>query len=179
LTTIAVALHAAGVPLLTICPAPSPLADGPWPRAHPDTVLDRAPTLDHALVSARVVLVDDVERIIGSPLETALLGLVGDRGRSLVVAGTASALHGSFRGLATLARAHRTGVLLRPVSPTDGELLGVRALLDDAAPAGRGVLVARGRQTIVQVAVPTPGDDERRTAPAENDRRPVGAATYG
>jgi len=47
---------------------------------------------------------------------------------------------------------HRTGVLLRPESAADGDVLGVRALLDDRLPVGRGVLVVRGQQTPVQVA---------------------------
>jgi hypothetical protein len=44
-------------------------------------------------------------------------------------------------------------VLLRPESPADGEVLGVRAQLDDASSAGRGVLVVRGHQTRLQVAM--------------------------
>ncbi len=183
LTTLASSLHAAGVPLLTICPAPSPLAHGPWPTMrperpeHPDDVVGQAR-------GSRVVLVDDVERLLGSPLESALAALVDDPGGSLVVAGATAALQGAFRGLVPLARTHRTGVLLRPSSPADGELLGVRALLDDAAPVGRGVLVVGGRQTIVQVAsaAPVPRDAPQQTrqqAPQENRRRAVGAPTYG
>ena len=66
--------------------------------------------------------------------------------------GTTSVLLAGYRGLAGVARAHRTGVLLRPESASDGEVLGIRAELDDRSPAGRGLLVVRGRQTPVQVA---------------------------
>jgi hypothetical protein len=38
------------------------------------------------------------------------------------------------------------------MAPVDGDLLGVRLPRSDVAPAGRGVLVVRGRVAPVQVA---------------------------
>jgi S-DNA-T family DNA segregation ATPase FtsK/SpoIIIE len=166
LVTMGGSLHAHGVPVMAICPAPSPLADGPWAVAHPEEV-----TEEH-LQRAGVVLVDDLERVLGTPLERALERLVTDPGRTVVAAGCSASLSGAFRGLAALGRVHRSGVLLRPQEPTDGEVLGVRALLDDTTPPGRGLLVEHGHQAIVQVAI-MPGPR------SENRRRAVGAATYG
>lgn len=147
LVTMAWSLHTNGVPLLAICPASSPLATGPWTSVRPDDS-----TAEQSLHPAPVVLVDDVERVLGTSLESALSRIAADPRRTVVAAGDSAPLLGAFRGLPVLGRAHRSGVLLRPQNPADGEVLGVRALLDDSAPAGRGVLVVRGQQTVVQVA---------------------------
>jgi S-DNA-T family DNA segregation ATPase FtsK/SpoIIIE len=143
---------------------------GPWRTVR----LDRLPAApgagllgEHGLLGERgVVLVDDMTVLLDHPLEPALLALANDPRRSLVVAGTTAALLGSFRGLPALARTNRTGVLLCPESPGDGEVLAVRAELDDDVPPGRGVLVVRGRQTLVQVATlaPEPPADGGKTA---------------
>jgi S-DNA-T family DNA segregation ATPase FtsK/SpoIIIE len=150
LVSMARSLHERGTDVLALCPGPSPLADGPWPVLRPDPAgAAKAKLLGHA----QVVLVDDVERLRDQPWELLLSQLVADpAAAAVVVAGTTAALLGTFRGLAGLGRSHRTGVLLRPESASDGEVLGIRAELGDHDLVGRGLLVVRGRQAPVQVA---------------------------
>lgn len=148
LTTMARSLHQQGARVLALCRETSPLRKGPWRSAW----FDESGSLPSGLIpQASVVLVDDAERLDG-PTESLLLAAAADPRQSVVVAGLTSALLGSYRGLAGLARSQRTGVLLRPESPTDGDVLGVRADLFDETPPGRALLVVRGSSTPVQVA---------------------------
>jgi S-DNA-T family DNA segregation ATPase FtsK/SpoIIIE len=150
LQTMARSLHALGVDVLAICPGPSPLCDGPWRVLRPGPGEPAHPEL---LTGRQVVLVDDVERVRDQPWEPLLCQLAQDPAAAgIVVAGMTTSLLGTFRGLGNLGRSHRTGVLLRPESASDGEVLGVRAELGDHDLVGRGLLVLRGRQTPVQVA---------------------------
>ena len=71
---------------------------------------------------------------------------------ALVVGGDADELRLSVRGVGAAARSARTGLLLQPTRPSDGEPLGVRVQPSDERSPGRGVLVVRGRQQPVQVA---------------------------
>lgn len=167
LVTMASSLHERGLPILAICAASSPLATGPWTAVPPDEVAE-----GRDLHEARVVLVDDVEQVLDTPLEPVLASMAADPHHTVLAAGGTGPLLSAFRGLPTLGRVHRSGVLLRPQAPSDGEVLGVRALLDDTAPVGRGVMVVGGEQLVVQVAITS-------REPPENRRRPVGAATYG
>jgi DNA segregation ATPase FtsK/SpoIIIE, S-DNA-T family len=156
LTSMARSLHAAGVDVLAICPRPSPLAEGPWQVRRLDQLAEARHTPQAAELLARpqVLLIDDVERLRDHPWETVLCQVADDPAAAgVVAAGTTSTLLASFRGLAGIARVHRTGVLLRPESAGDGEVLGIRAQLDDHSPVGRGLLVVRGQQTAVQVAI--------------------------
>lgn len=148
LRSIARALHAAGTDVLAVCPRPSVLADGPWPVVQPDD-----PTLAERLRSAPgCVLVDDAD-LLPSHADGLLEQVVRRRGGTAVVlAGTPAALVGGYRGAVASARTARTGLLLRPTGPADGEVLGVRPQLPDRSVPGRGVLVVRGSQTPVQVA---------------------------
>jgi S-DNA-T family DNA segregation ATPase FtsK/SpoIIIE len=156
LASMAASLHAGGVDVLAICPGPSPLSDGPWPVLRPRP---GEPAQGELLTGPQVVLVDDAERIRDQPWEPLLCRLAEDpAAAAIVVAGMTAALLGTFRGLGSLGRSHRTGVLLRPESASDGDVLGVRAELGDHDLVGRGLLVVRGRQSHVQVA--------RWTAPA-------------
>jgi S-DNA-T family DNA segregation ATPase FtsK/SpoIIIE len=150
LLSMARSLHAGGVNVLAICPGTSPLTGGPWRvlRLRPAEAAQ-----GELLRGAQVVLVDDVERIRDQPWEPLLCQLAQDPSAAgIVVAGLTTALLGTFRGLGSLGRSHRTGVLLRPESGSDGEVLGVRAELGDHDLTGRGQLVVRGHQTPVQVA---------------------------
>jgi S-DNA-T family DNA segregation ATPase FtsK/SpoIIIE len=104
-----------------------------------------------------VVLADDAETLHDSPVERPLLGLLradAEGGAALLLAGSCTEMAGSFRGLTVEARRARTGLLLGAMAPVDGDLLGVRLPRCDGVPAGRGVLVVRGRMTPVQVAHP-------------------------
>ena len=108
---------------------------------------DRAEPLTAALAShpGGVVLVDDADLLQGSVVEPALLSVLHrDRaaaGASLVLAGTTTDLAAAFRGVVAEARKGRTGLLLGPHSPVDGDLLGVRVPRVREAPPGRGLLV--------------------------------------
>ena len=102
------------------------------------------------------VLVDDVEALADTAVERALQELVRPGARaavSLVVSGTTSELAATYRGLAVDVRRSRTGLLLGPPGPADGDLLGTRLprMMTGAGPPGRGVLVVRGRPLLVQV----------------------------
>ena len=113
------------------------------------------------------VLVDDVEAIADTAVERALQELVRPSAptpASVVVAGTTSELAATYRGLAVDVRRSRTGLLLGPPQPADGDLLGVRLpqAMTTPGPPGRGVLVVRGRPLLVQV--PT-GDEGERLRP--------------
>jgi len=151
LCTLARSLRRGRVPVIAVCPRPSPLDAGPWPVLGP---LDERALVDHLSAEPRTcVLVDDAELMVDSPLDSVLDAMVRLRGpAAVVVAGTTSALLGLYRGAAATARTARTGVLLQPSAPSDGEVLGVRAALPDRAGAGRGLLVLSGEQQALQVA---------------------------
>ena len=107
------------------------------------------------------VLVDDVEAVADTVVERALQELVrpgAAASASVVVSGTTSELAATYRGLAVDVRRSRTGLLLGPPRPADGDLLGVRLpqAMTTSGPPGRGVLVVRGRPLLVQV----PTDEE-------------------
>ena len=74
---------------------------------------------------------------------------------SVVVSGTTSEVAATYRGLAVDVRRSRTGLLLGPPRPVDGDLLGTRLpqAMTTPGPPGRGVLVVRGRPLLVQVPV--------------------------
>ncbi|KGN40404.1 FtsK/SpoIIIE domain-containing protein [Knoellia aerolata] len=117
-------------------------------RAHPDLV----------------VLVDDAERLEGTPVEPVLheiAALVDRDGGALVVATTPPEVVTRFRGVVPdVARAQR-GVLLGPRVPSDGEPFGIRAPRGVAAVPGRALWVSGRRHVEVQVArvvgAPAPG----------------------
>lgn len=103
-----------------------------------------------------VVVADDAETLHDSPIERPMLALLRpdtEGGAAIVLAGNAADMGSCFRGLTVEARRGRTGLLLGRLSPVDGDLLGVRLPAPrGGGPAGRGVLVVRGRATPVQVA---------------------------
>ena len=118
----------------------------------------------HEMAATRdrlTVLVDDVEAVADTAVERALQELVRPGATpvaSVVVSGTTSELAATYRGLAVDVRRSRTGLLLGPMGPADGDLLGVRLpqAMTTPGPPGRGVLVVRGRPMLVQV----PTDEE-------------------
>lgn len=106
-----------------------------------------------------VVLADDAEALHDSPVEPLLLAALRGETRAeatLVLAGAANDLGAFFRGLTVEARRSRRGLLLGPLTPLDGDLLSVRLGRSEHGDPGRGVLVDRGRTTMVQVAVDDP-----------------------
>jgi DNA segregation ATPase FtsK/SpoIIIE, S-DNA-T family len=151
LRTLAASLTGRGASVITVSPRADGGLQGPWtccPANSPDQLarsLRQHP--------AACVLVDDVELLADGPMEPLLVELARRRGpAALVVAGDSSALLHGFRGVGPAARAARTGLVLRPGVPGDGEVLGIRLQVPDERPPGRGVLVVRGNQLPVQVA---------------------------
>ena len=125
--------------------------------------VDQAEQLSSALAGSAaasspgpLVLVDDAEQVQGTSVEPVLMSVLRQdgpgAGAAIVLAGTTTDLAAAFRGVIAEARRSRTGLLLGPHSPVDGELLGVRVPRLRQAPPGRGLLVDSGAATPVQVA---------------------------
>ena len=111
-----------------------------------------------------LVLVDDVEAFDGSASEPVLADLVesllggpGERtpGDALAASGATTDLLTRYTGVVPRLRRPGVGLLLGPVAPTDGDLLGVRLGRGTERRPGRGALVQRGAWTAVQVALPS------------------------
>lgn len=121
-----------------------------------------------------VVLVDDADVLDGTPLGDALEQLAlalqrpggsGPSAELLVLAASTPALLTRYTGPLAGARQSRSGLLLGPSSPLDGDVVGISLprRREERRP-GRGLLVRRGRATAVQVAVPDRGAPVRRGA---------------
>ncbi|MFJ9029476.1 FtsK/SpoIIIE domain-containing protein [Streptomyces sp. NPDC102274] len=105
-----------------------------------------------------VILIDDAELFIGSEIDSdlALLARGGaGNGWGLMVAGNAESLSLSLGGWVGQVKRNRTGMLLSPQSPADGDVIGVkltRGVVGLAPQPGRGLLhVGDGTLTTVQV----------------------------
>ncbi|HEX3005823.1 MAG TPA: FtsK/SpoIIIE domain-containing protein, partial [Angustibacter sp.] len=136
--------------VLALADADSPLGRGPWPASTPLALPG-----DDWPDGVDCLLVDDVDRLpdVVSRRLAAWASTAGP-GRSIVVATTTEALTSSFTALAAGVRRHRTGVLLQPERPLDGDAFGVVTERSAVRTPGRGLLVVRGRATPVQVALP-------------------------
>jgi S-DNA-T family DNA segregation ATPase FtsK/SpoIIIE len=78
-----------------------------------------------------------------------------DADHAVVAAGTTDDLGSQYRGFVVDLRRSRSGLLISPRSPGDGDLLGARLPRNMAAgPPGRGLLVLNGTVTLVQAALP-------------------------
>jgi len=107
------------------------------------------------------VMVDDAELITDSPIAShldRLMRTARDAGHIVVIAGSTDEMGIGFRGFLADARRARSGILLHPRGPLDGEVLGVRLPrgTGGSAPPGRGLLIVRGSITQLQVALPGP-----------------------
>lgn len=100
-----------------------------------------------------VVLVDDADSLVDSPLEAGLLAI--DSARVVqIVAGCTDSLATIYRGLIPQIRRSRCGLLLGAYTPVDGELFGIRVQAAVDPRPGRALMVT-GRNTLrVQVATP-------------------------
>ena len=100
-----------------------------------------------------------------------------DSGHLVVIAGTTEELSIGFRGFVVDVRRARTGLLLAPRGPLDGEVLGVRLprVTGEAVPVGRGQLIVRGVATQLQVALPTPIDRPARQPQTVTESVPIAA----
>ncbi|ROS30719.1 FtsK/SpoIIIE domain-containing protein [Cellulomonas sp. PhB150] len=112
---------------------------------------DGAPTL---------LVIDDLE-LLGTDgvLADAVVEHVGalrDRPGLVVAGGTTDELSGSYRGPAPALKKSRSGLLLSPSSPNDGDVFGLRlprSVIGAPVP-GRGILSLAGAWQSVQVPVP-------------------------
>jgi S-DNA-T family DNA segregation ATPase FtsK/SpoIIIE len=154
---------------------------GDWFAARAPGILARLDPLDPltpATVGSHpgaVVVVDDVEQWLGTPLEAALsmhLRAAGTTGGRLIAACETAEALAAYTGLLAEIRAARTGLLLGPTGPGESEALGVRLPSQPAGPPGRGLLVVRGRAGAVQVALPS-GPPQRSPADDDVAERPV------
>ncbi|TDD37261.1 cell division protein FtsK [Actinomadura sp. KC06] len=107
------------------------------------------------------VVVDDAELLDRTGLDDALrdvLRTARDGAHAVVVGGATADLAGGRRGFLTEARRSRSGVLLSVESPDDGDLFGLRLPRNAplGGPTGRGLFIAAGAATQVQVALPPP-----------------------
>ncbi len=107
------------------------------------------------------LMIDDLE-LLGSDTElaewiTEYVGELRDTGSLVIGAGSADDLDSMYRGPVVAMKKSRNGLLLRPSSPGQGDLLGVRlprSVASGTGPTGRGLLVLAGAWEQVQVAQP-------------------------
>jgi DNA segregation ATPase FtsK/SpoIIIE, S-DNA-T family len=159
-TLVSIAAQLRGRPVVALCARRGPL------RQRRDLALvadpadpEQARAALHAVASGATLLVDDIDLVddvaVLDGIEAAVRNARDGTG-FVVLAGTTEAMAASFRGPVAQARRARSGLLLRPESPHDGELLGVRLRRrpGQVDPPGRGVLAMHGRTVSVQVADP-------------------------
>jgi DNA segregation ATPase FtsK/SpoIIIE, S-DNA-T family len=166
LLTMARSLLEGGCELAIVTPRPSPLrgmAGTPGVLG----VLTGTPSeqevyglLDHALGPVAVI-VDDGELLVEAPCAGAFEAVLRegrDGQRALLVGGTTGEMVSGYRGYVVEARKTKSGVLLNPDHPMEGELLGIRPPRSAVGPMpkGRGLLVLRASYLPVQVPLPDP-----------------------
>ncbi|WP_433329003.1 FtsK/SpoIIIE domain-containing protein [Spirillospora sp. CA-294931] len=113
-----------------------------------------------------VVVVDDAELLDETELDDALrdvLRTARDGEHGVVIGGTTEDLARGYRGFLSDTRRSRSGVLLSVESPDDGDLFGLRLPRNAplGGPTGRGLFVATGATTQIQVALPPPVSGDR------------------
>ncbi|GAA2085609.1 FtsK/SpoIIIE domain-containing protein [Actinomadura alba] len=111
------------------------------------------------------VVVDDAELLDETELDDALrtvLRAARDGEHAVILGGTTEDLARGYRGFLSDTRRSRSGVLLSVDSPDDGDVFGLRLPRNAAGggPTGRGVFVAVGVTTQIQVALPDPTDGD-------------------
>lgn len=100
------------------------------------------------------VLVDDIDELIGSPIDDLLTDYLqhGRRHGGIVCAsGRSDTLANAYRGAVAELRRKQTGVILQP-GRRDGDLLGATLGPAGRPTPGRGALVIRSRAVPIQVA---------------------------
>jgi S-DNA-T family DNA segregation ATPase FtsK/SpoIIIE len=162
LATMARWLCDAGVPVVAVAPRPSPLRQVEGLRglltAERLTTEDLAPLLEPA--GPVVLVLDDAELHKDTPAADLLKAYVrsaGDRGRGLVMGGSATDLATGYAGWHAEARKARAGAVLCPQGLSDGELIGIprlpRSLVGEPVKPGRAHLHL-GDGSLVTVTVP-------------------------
>jgi S-DNA-T family DNA segregation ATPase FtsK/SpoIIIE len=166
LVTVAASLLAgSALPVCAVTPRRSPLQELPGLTipllAAPDTLGTDLPAAVEEHEGRLVVVIDDAELLLDNPVSARLDRIVrsaGDRGGIMVIAATTTDLTRRFSGWMFDARQGRTGLLLAPSGPSDGEVFDLRLPRSlgtgPAAPPGRGLLVVRGEWVPAQVILP-------------------------
>jgi S-DNA-T family DNA segregation ATPase FtsK/SpoIIIE len=161
LETMARSLTGRGISVVLVTPRRSPLRELALPGMLGVVGADdEADLLGKLLdgVGRYVVLVDDAELLLDTPLDDRLGRVVRaarDADQAVVAAGTTGDLASQYRGFVVDVRRSRSGLLLSPQSQGDGDLLGVRLPRNMIpGPLGRGLLVLGGAVTPVQAALP-------------------------
>jgi S-DNA-T family DNA segregation ATPase FtsK/SpoIIIE len=154
------------------CPTRSPVARNLrcvfLPRDDQDHAVAILDSLCNGPAGPPDVFVDDVDLLPDGPLLAELETLLG-RGSGadqvIALAATIDAAASSFRGPLALARRAKTGVLLWPSGPHDGDVFGLRLQrrAHDPEPPGRGWFARLGRGCRIQLADPGPGGSQPRT----------------
>ncbi|WP_427117434.1 FtsK/SpoIIIE domain-containing protein [Pseudarthrobacter scleromae] len=125
---------------------------------HPGRMSDPGELWKETLKKARegrlpgkaVLLVDDIDLLAAGPLRD--ISDLHALGHAVIFTANYSPLLIQRVPLAMDARAAGTGLLLSPRSTSEGDLYGIRFEIEPNPPAGRGVLIARGKSSAVQVA---------------------------
>jgi S-DNA-T family DNA segregation ATPase FtsK/SpoIIIE len=161
LETMARSLVGRGIPVVLVAPRRSPLRELALPGVLGVVGADDDADLLGKLldgVERHVVLVDDAELLLDTPLDDRLGRVVRaarDADQAVVAAGTTGDLVSQYRGFVVDIRRSRSGLLLSPQSQGDGDLLGVRLPRNMVpGPLGRGLLVLGGTVMPVQAALP-------------------------
>jgi DNA segregation ATPase FtsK/SpoIIIE, S-DNA-T family len=136
----------------------TPFIDGAEPTAAAAlaVVLAARPT-------ATVLVDDTMPTGIPGPVQDQVADLLTSRVGSgrMVVASSGAELLGAYRGLLSIAKTGRSGVLLSPGAPGEAEVFGLRPSHRPAGPPGRALLVDAGQAIPVQLALPSCPDQRR------------------
>jgi S-DNA-T family DNA segregation ATPase FtsK/SpoIIIE len=158
-------LAAASLPICVVAPRRSPVQDLQGlptpPVSDPDTLGTDLPAAVEEHEGRVAVVIDDAELLLDNAVSARLDRIVrsaADRGGVVVIASTTTDLTRRFSGWMFDARQSRTGLLLTPSGPADGDVFDVRLPRSigtgPAAPPGRGLLVVRGEWVPAQVILP-------------------------
>ncbi|WP_203434104.1 FtsK/SpoIIIE domain-containing protein [Jiangella asiatica] len=167
LLTMTTSMLDRGWKLLVVTPRRSPLGalagrDGVEAVIDLEAEKDETTKLYESMVPEKggqptAVIIDDLE-LMGVDgwmvdLLTKHLPKLRDTGSVIVAAGTTDDLGSSYRGPAAVLKKSRSGVLLSPGAPADGDHFGVKLprSLTGGMPPGRGLFVAAGQWQLVQV----------------------------
>lgn len=107
--------------------------------------------------SSILVLVDDAERLLDSGTETDILAWLADPepGRHLAISSDITDIANIYRGLVPAALRTRLGIALNADSGQHGAPWGVTLPTGDSRLPGRGLMIAGGACTRVQLYAPT------------------------
>jgi len=165
---------AAGLPVCVVAPRRSPLRTFLSGRGLPgvslltdaDSLASDVPAAVEAAEGRLALVIDDAELLLDNPVSGRLDRIVraaADRDGLVILAGTTSDLVRRFSGWIFDARQGRTGIILQPSGPADGDVFDLRLPRSTGSlpqPAGRGILVVRGVARPAQVVI----DDEAMSA---------------